>query len=262
MKRHRHHRPQFLYFATLALATALTLKCLSVDGESGEKSAIQDRSQTNQPAPPESSANKSQVLPFTSGKLVNPPSEADYLASAIAHAKNGPLINAWGDPDSGVFFWLTGRRDEAIVDKLKDSLRAIRVILHKRNEAVAPLPWEAGKKVHLKGLESDELAEINKSLQTALKGSVRAEIIEVITKRFSEESKAYTHSFDVEVSESRLPKGMYAVSGGRAYRPLWIHEIEKDAKGTIISDKEHPADNPGLLATQFIPTRRISADQN
>lgn len=254
MKRYRHHRPQFLYFATLALATALTLKCLSVDGESAKTPELQNRNPIKQSAPPESS-------PFT-GKLENPPSEADYLASAIDHAKNGPLINAWGDPDSGVFFWLTGRRDEAIVDKLKDSLRAIRVILHKRNEAVAPLPWEAGKKVHLKGLESDELAEINKSLQTALKGSVRAEIIEVITKRFSEESKAYTHSFDVEVSESRLPKGMYAVSGGRAYRPLWIHEIEKDAKGTIISDKEHPADNPGLLATQFIPTKRISGEQN
>ena len=256
MKRHRHHRPQFLYFATLALATALTLKCLSVDGESGKTPELQNRNPIKQSAPPESS-------PFT-GKLENPPSEADYLASVVAHAKNGPLINAFGDPDSSVIYCLTGWQDDVrrrIEDKLKDPLKAMRVILHKRNEAVAPLPWEVGKKVHLKGLEANELAEINKSLQTALKGAADEEIIEKITKRIREESKAYTHSFDVEVSESRLQKGMYAVSGGRAYRPLWFHVVEKDEKGALVSDKEYHGGSPTSLATQFIPARRISAEQ-
>ena len=209
-----------------------------------------------QSLPPSVSAEKqAQASPFT-GRLTEGPTEMDYLAQ-IARTKDRNLIDIGGTPSNSVIFAITGWQDTAtrrIEVKLKAAIKEISVILKRRNEAVEPLPWKIGTKAHLKGLEPDELAKINSSLQVALEGEASKDIIGEIIKRFRVETKVYTHSLDAEAIESINKDNPMIMAGGLVWIPKWYRVVEIDQSGTLISDIK-ATDGLGTLGNQYLPTR-------
>jgi hypothetical protein len=248
-------------FCLVAVVAAVLVMWFGKEGKSifsDSKPAIQ----AHIPSPmPNSEVKESATLPASSSSEGKGKATEDYLTK-LCRETGENLINPWGEPNGTVIYYTVASLEKwsPVKTKLMDTMTEIFVMLRKRNEGVPPLPWGAGVKAHLKGLTVEELSEVNRSLQTVLKGMADPDAIEQISKRFSEESKAYTYSFEIEVGECRLPKGQYLVLGG-AYRPLWFHEIERDEKGSLVSDKQYHGVNPSLLATQFIPARQISTVQ-
>jgi hypothetical protein len=204
----------------------------------------------------EKTAQKSHVSSVASGRPIAVPSDADEMAQ-ILNAKNASLINPWGNPNTAAIIAITGSREELtrrIEQKIQATMNDISVKLKKLNADVAPFPWRVGTKAHLKGLEPSELAAITSSLQTSLSGVASEDIIEKIIQRFTDGTKIYAHSVDVEVIENINKDGGIPVSGGRAYFPTWYRVMERDRNGILVSDK-NITDNLGPLGNQMLPAR-------